>query len=95
MAHMAGRDQAAHTVLATHATLADVLARQDDLQSYLAVVEDEVTVARHALGPDPVTSGTACTRRARAGSNTPAPATTRATYTPPAPSAAHCARPGR
>lgn len=54
---MSGRDQVAHTVLATHATVAEALARQDELRSYLAVVEDAVTVARHALGPDPLTVG--------------------------------------
>lgn len=54
---MSGGDHAAHTVLATHATVADALARQDEVRSYLAVVEDDTTIARHLLGPDPLTVG--------------------------------------
>lgn len=54
---MSGGDHAAHTVLATHATVTDALARQDEVRSYLAVVEDETVVSRHLLGPDPLTVG--------------------------------------
>lgn len=54
---MSGGDHAAHTVLATQATVADAIALHDELRSYLTVLEDEVTVARVPLGPDPLTIG--------------------------------------
>lgn len=49
--------QVGQTVLATHATVAGLAAELDDLASYLVVVEQGESVARHALGADPLTVG--------------------------------------
>jgi serine phosphatase RsbU (regulator of sigma subunit) len=53
---MASGNQAGHTVLATHASIAEFASR-DELRSYLVVLEGDEVVARHAIGPDPITVG--------------------------------------
>ena len=49
--------QAGHTVLATHATVTEALARHQEVRSYLAVVENDEVVARHQIGLTPLTVG--------------------------------------
>ena len=54
---MARGDQAAHTVLATHATVADVIAQREELRSYVVVIENDEPIARHLLDAEPLTVG--------------------------------------
>jgi serine phosphatase RsbU (regulator of sigma subunit) len=54
---MAVGNNAGHTVLATHATIAEAFALKDELRSYLVVLDGEDVVARHPLGPEPLTVG--------------------------------------
>jgi len=54
---MAAGDKAGHTVLATHATITEAFALRDELRSYLVVLDGEDVVARHAVGPEPLTIG--------------------------------------
>jgi serine phosphatase RsbU (regulator of sigma subunit) len=59
---MAVGNNAGHTVLATHATIAEAFALKDELRSYLVVLEGEEVVGRYALGPEPITVGRDDTR---------------------------------
>lgn len=50
-------DQGSHTIVAKHTTVTDAAALREDLRSYLVVFEGAEPVARHAVGPDPLTVG--------------------------------------
>jgi serine phosphatase RsbU (regulator of sigma subunit) len=54
---MSGGNQAGHTVLATHATIAEAFALRDELRSYLVVLDGEDVVARYPVSPEPLTIG--------------------------------------
>jgi serine phosphatase RsbU (regulator of sigma subunit) len=50
-------EQGGRTVLATHATINGAAAQRDDLVSYLVVIADDETIARHPIGLEPLTVG--------------------------------------
>lgn len=54
---MSAGNQAGHTVLATHATIAEAFALRDDLRSYLVVLDGDDVVARLPVTPEPITIG--------------------------------------
>lgn len=54
---MSGGNQAGHTVLATHATIAEAFALRDELRSYIVVLDGEDVVARYPVSPEPLTIG--------------------------------------
>ncbi len=54
---MSGGNPASHTVLATHATIAEAFALRDELRSYLVVLDGEDVVARYPVSPEPLTIG--------------------------------------
>jgi anti-sigma regulatory factor (Ser/Thr protein kinase) len=50
-------DQGSHTILSKPTTFSEAAALRDDLRSYLVVIEHGETIARHAVGPEPLTVG--------------------------------------
>jgi len=50
-------DESSHTIVAKHTTVTDAAALREDLRSYLVVFEGAEPVARHLVGPEPLTVG--------------------------------------
>jgi serine phosphatase RsbU (regulator of sigma subunit) len=55
-------DQGSHTILSKPTTFSEAAALRDDLRSYLVVIEHGEPIARHAVGPEPLTVGRDLTR---------------------------------